>query len=390
MKRVLKEMQEELSSARLIIRLLQADGNITGIDTAANQETNHDSRNNKFKDWKLVSDSKVRANRTTPVQQPQPHPIPTIINRYAVLDNLHNNSQSQQQCEYINTLLSPKEGCDRVTDRACASQQTKRKYKYNMETSSMKQNKIIIMGDSHARGCAQEVQHNLGCCFEVHGFVKPGANAQMIVNTSTKTMGKLTKKDVVVVWGGTRDVGKNETDKGLRQIRNFVENHKQTNVIVMSVPYRHDLESSSCVNHEVKVYNRKLKKNLKLFDNRCVLEVDTDRELYTRHGLHMNLKGKERIACKIAETIKDMINKKMSVPIRMKHKEDLGRENKETEGETITMETETNQEISKKNSQFNTETKDKTMGTLTLDILGNRSSTRQRKTPKSLTDDFLW
>jgi len=85
-----------------------------------------------------------------------------------------------------------------------------------------------------------------------------------------------------------------------------------------------------------------------------------------------------------------MINKKMSVPIRMKHKEDLGRENKETEGETITTETETNQEISKKNSQFNTETKDKTMGTLTLDILGNRSSTRQRKTPKSLTDDFLW
>ena len=104
------------------------------------------------------------------------------------------------------------------------------------------------------------------------------------------------------MWGGTRDVGKNEIDKGLRQIRNFVENHKQTNVIVMSVPCRHDLESSSCVNHEVKVYNRKLKKHLKLFDNTCVLEVDTDRELYTRHGLHMDLKGKERIACKIAET----------------------------------------------------------------------------------------
>ena len=125
MKRVVEEMQEELSSARLIIRLLQADGNITGIDTAVNQETNHDSRNNKFKDWKLVSDSKVRANRTTPVQQPQPHPIPTIINRYAVLDN-HNNSQVQQR-EYINTLLFPKEGSDGVTDSARASQQTKRK-----------------------------------------------------------------------------------------------------------------------------------------------------------------------------------------------------------------------------------------------------------------------
>jgi len=75
------------------------------------------------------------------------------------------------------------------------------------------------------------------------------------------------------------------------------------------------------------------------------LEIDTDRELYTRHGQQMNLMGKERTACKIAETLKAVINKKMGVPIRMKHKEDLGRENKETEGETITTETETNQEI---------------------------------------------
>jgi hypothetical protein len=58
----------------------------------------------------------------------------------------------------------------------------------------MKQNKIIITGDSHARGCAQEVQHNLGHDFEVQGIVKPGANSQMIVNTSTKTLGKLTKR----------------------------------------------------------------------------------------------------------------------------------------------------------------------------------------------------
>jgi len=67
----------------------------------------------------------------------------------------------------------------------------------------------------------------------------------------------------------------------------------------MSVPRRHDLESNSCVNDEVKVYNGKLKKHLKVFDNTCVLEVDTDRDLFTRHGLHMNLKGKEQIACVI-------------------------------------------------------------------------------------------
>ena len=174
--------------------------------------------------------------------------------------------------------------------------------------------------------------------------MKPGANSQTIVSTSTKTTGKLTKKDIVVVWGGTRDVGRNETVKGLHQLRNFVENHKQTNVIVMSVPYRHDLEPNSCVNDEVKVYNRKLKKHLKVFDNTCVLEVDTNRDLFTRHGLHMNPKGKEQIACKIVKAIKAMLNEKKSVPIKMNYKEDLGRDNKGTEGGNITMESETGQE----------------------------------------------
>ena len=101
------------------------------------------------------------------------------------------------------------------------------------------------------------MQHNLGCDFEVQGIVKPGVNTEIIVNTSPKITRKLTKKDVVVVLGGTRDVGRNETKKGLHQMKNFVSNHNQTNVIVMSVPCRYDLAPKSCVNDEVKVYNRK-------------------------------------------------------------------------------------------------------------------------------------
>jgi len=103
------------------------------------------------------------------------------------------------------------------------------------------------------------VQHNLGCDFEVQGIVKLGANMEIIVNTSHEITKKLTKKDVVVVWGGTRDVGRNETKKGLNQMKSFVSKHNQTNVIVMSVPCRYDLDPKSCVNNEVKVYNRKLR-----------------------------------------------------------------------------------------------------------------------------------
>jgi len=106
-------------------------------------------------------------------------------------------------------------------------QHNKGRGNYNKKPSNMIRSKIIILGDSHARGCSQEVKHNLDHNVEVQRIVKQGANTEVIVNTSTKNIGKLTKKDVVVVWGGTRDVGRNETEKGLHQIKNFVENHRQ-------------------------------------------------------------------------------------------------------------------------------------------------------------------
>jgi len=106
-------------------------------------------------------------------------------------------------------------------------QQIKTKGDYNKKTSNKKQKKFIILGKSHVRGCAQEVQHNLGRNFEVKGIVKPGANTEIIDNTSPKITSQLTEKDIVVVWGGTRDVWRNETKKGLHQLKNFVSNHNQ-------------------------------------------------------------------------------------------------------------------------------------------------------------------
>ena len=101
-----------------------------------------------------------------------------------------------------------------------------------------------------------------------------------------------------MIWGGTRDIGKNEANKALNQITKFVQSHKQTNVIVISAPHRFDLRANSCVNKEVSVYNNKLRKLLKPCDNARILEVDSRRESFTRHGLHMNKNGKERMAKK--------------------------------------------------------------------------------------------
>jgi len=146
---------------------------------------------------------------------------------------------------------------------------------YNKKPADRSRNKVLILGDSHARNCSQGVKHNLNHTAEVQGIIKPGANMETIVGTAIKSVEKFTKKDTVVVWGGTGDLGKNESAKGLYQLKNFIVQNNQTNFIVIGVPHRYDLDLKSCVNEEVKVYNRKLKKCLKTCENTQILEIDS-------------------------------------------------------------------------------------------------------------------
>jgi len=81
----------------------------------------------------------------------------------------------------------------------------------------------------------------------------------------------------------------------------------------------------------------------------CVLEVDTNRDLFTRHGLHMNPKGKEHMAKKIVMAIQGVLNEKKSDPIPMKNKEDLSTDNEGTEVKSTVVETEAKLKNPKKN-----------------------------------------
>jgi hypothetical protein len=80
---------------------------------------------------------------------------------------------------------------------------------------SKREKKILILGDSHTRGLAEEVQLHIGKDFIVQALVKPGANIEAILHSTNSEVQNLTKQDVCIIWGGTRDVAKNETNRGL-------------------------------------------------------------------------------------------------------------------------------------------------------------------------------
>jgi hypothetical protein len=135
-----------------------------------------------------------------------------------------------------------------------------------------------------------------------------------IVNTVHKDIQTLNKKDVVIVWGGSNDVSKNNTSEAIKQLCKFAEENNEVNLIVMKAPPRHDLISTSCVNSEVLRFNRQMVKKMKPYCNVKLFNTDLDRIFFTSHGQHLNSLGKKVISSELAIVIKDLVGKKQPTP----------------------------------------------------------------------------
>jgi predicted phosphodiesterase len=61
--------------------------------------------------------------------------------------------------------------------------------------------KVLIVGDSHARGCAAKVKLQLNSDYEVVVFVNPGSMMKT-KELAKEKIDQLTKEDIVVLWGG--------------------------------------------------------------------------------------------------------------------------------------------------------------------------------------------
>jgi hypothetical protein len=130
-------------------------------------------------------------------------------------------------------------------------------------------------------------------------------------------MVQLTNGDIVVLWGDSNDVARNNSVVGMKHILDLLINSSHTNLILLSVSHRHNLISDSCVNREVEAFSSSSRNRLKCFGKVKLVDVINEREFYTRHGQNLNSRGKESMASKIAWTIERIMRKKAD-PISMK------------------------------------------------------------------------
>jgi hypothetical protein len=115
--------------------------------------------------------------------------------------------------------------------------------------------------------------------------------------------------NVVIVIGGSNDIAKSELNTNLTSIVKFLDALQHTNVILTEIPVRYDIGASSWINEQIKQYNRKLGKVTKSYKQAKLIRITTNRDHYTRHGLHLNNRGKESM-------VKDILTNLQDKPVR--------------------------------------------------------------------------
>jgi lysophospholipase L1-like esterase len=118
------------------------------------------------------------------------------------------------------------------------------------------------------------------------------------------------RKDLIVINGGTSDIDNNSTERNRVAVMmtQLMQKYNNTNIIVVNIPYRHDLAMDSRTNLEIQAFNAKLNKITKSFRHVALVEMDSNRKYFTKHGLHLNNAGKEWLAKLIATQIDTLIN----------------------------------------------------------------------------------
>jgi len=75
-----------------------------------------------------------------------------------------------------------------------------------------------------------------------------------------------------------------------------MQKYNNNNIIVVNIPHRHDLAKDSRTNLEIQAFNAQLSKTAKSFRHVAVVEMDSNRKYFTKHGLHLNNGGKDCLA----------------------------------------------------------------------------------------------
>lgn len=168
-------------------------------------------------------------------------------------------------------------------------------------SSSVFQKEVVrIVGDSQTRQMSSLLREILPARFLVEGKTMPGAGALHVLETA-KQDSRHRKIDHLILLCGTNDVHSRRPIDMHPALKDLERNTNIGRIIFLAIPHRFDLHPRSAV-HKV---TRKLNESIYDFclssQKSDFIDLNLNHHHHTRHGLHINLKGKERL-CKHLKT----------------------------------------------------------------------------------------
>jgi hypothetical protein len=140
---------------------------------------------------------------------------------------------------------------------------------------------------------------------------------------------------------------------------------------------RYDIGTRSYINELITSYNKKLHKVTKSFTHVQLVKITTNREDFTKHGFHLNNKGKEKMSNELLKILPTLQKRQKVAPIYLPWKSES------TEIGALSARIARSDEVL--NVSMNVEY---SIEKSTQKI--QKTSKLQRNCPKAKSDDFLW
>ena len=143
---------------------------------------------NSSSDWKVVTNKSRKLRRLNRISHDQlPIPVIPITNRYNSLHNLQNDAEFSSDISNHNTK-------GHIIKKNTLSNQNKAR-----STPKRKLKKVLLIGDSHMRGCVSELGKYLGPDYRVSGTFMPGSRLQNINKLARNEIAGFSKEDTVII-----------------------------------------------------------------------------------------------------------------------------------------------------------------------------------------------
>lgn len=245
-------------------------------------------------------------NYSTPKNTFKPRSVPTTppfptVNKFSILSQDPSPSsigepiQVQALVHACSTPVLPSNKCSvpPVTQRTTVTRR-----------------KIVVLADSQGKELGPHLK-NLETDFQIFVHSSPGAKLKHVIRNGLRFVEDLTDQDFVIVLAGSNDLGKNEPaqltiTQGLKLLSSI---KKSVNVLVNSVPYRHDDPS---LNNNIFFTNHLMHRMISKYNgplNMFYGDVNNilNRSHFTKHGLHYSRNGKAVLGKTFTQFIRHQI-----------------------------------------------------------------------------------